>query len=533
MIAYGTYITRFRLQAVKIRCQHPASLRWVFVPLLFLLLATDLHAQLISDTLNIRFRRDSVIIDMDFDGNRQRWEAFEREYRERYSDLPPGSLRLDIYAGASPEGPASRNSWLGRHRGNAVRNLVRKHLGSSLGDIVVHNEGARWAAFRQSVAACNEPWRDQVLRIIDMKTNDDPNSRDTREKLLRKLQDGKIWPILLTDHLAPLRSGASAILSWKDPEKHPEPIVVPPKRDTVVVKEPVKPDTVVVRDTVVVKQTVIAPAPIVAPVVPLPVAPSRRDTIVVMMKPEPPKRDTLIIRDTVVVMMMMQGSGSYHYMSHRDSLRAERKARRDSLLRERLPYPAWNVKTNFLLWGVVAPNIQVEIPLWRRNQWSLEVEYFIPWFIWAHNAQASQFNNLGIELRRYLGNRKHHRWLQGWHVGLAVAAGYYDWEWKKHEGYQGEYINTYINIGYQHRWGRHWALDCGLGLGAMITKYRHYYGGSIYPDNHLEPWDPHLIWHDSGRYLWPGPCHANVSLAYMFNAWPFHVKSKKIKNEKK
>ena len=83
MIAYGTYITRFRLQAVKIRCQHPASLRWVFVPLLFLLLATDLHAQLISDTLNIRFRRDSVIIDMDFDGNRQRWEAFEREYRER------------------------------------------------------------------------------------------------------------------------------------------------------------------------------------------------------------------------------------------------------------------------------------------------------------------------------------------------------------------------------------------------------------------------------------------------------------------
>ena len=86
MIAYGTYITRFRLQAVKIRCQHPASLRWVFVPLLFLLLATDLHAQLISDTLNIRFRRDSVIIDMDFDGNRQRWEAFEREYRERYSD---------------------------------------------------------------------------------------------------------------------------------------------------------------------------------------------------------------------------------------------------------------------------------------------------------------------------------------------------------------------------------------------------------------------------------------------------------------
>jgi len=76
----------------------------------------------------------------------------------------------------------------------------------------------------------------------------------------------------------------------------------------------------------------------------------------------------------------------------------------------------------------------------------------------------------------------------------------------------------------------HWALDCTLGVGAMATKYRHYYGGSVYPDNHLEPWDEHLIWHDTGHFLWPGPCHASVALVYMFNAWPFHTKSKKIED---
>ena len=193
-----------------------------------------------------------------------------------------------------------------------------------------------------------------------------------------------------------------------------------------------------------------------------------------------------------------------------------------------MQYPAWAVKTNLLLWGVVAPNVQVEIPLDRRNRWSLEAEYFVPWFTWSHNAHASQFHNVGVELRRYLGHRPLRRWLSGWHVGIAVAAGYYDCEWKKHEGYQGEYINTYINIGYQHRWGTHWALDAGLGVGAMLTKYRHYYGGSVYPDNHLEPWDEHLIWHDSGNYQWYGPCHANLTLAYMFNAWPFHTKNRRI-----
>jgi hypothetical protein len=188
------------------------------------------------------------------------------------------------------------------------------------------------------------------------------------------------------------------------------------------------------------------------------------------------------------------------------------------------------LKTNLLLWGVVAPNIQLEIPLGRQNRWSLELAYFTPWFIWGHNSHASQCQNWGAEVRYWLGNRKQRRWLQGWHVGIAVAGGYYDFEWKKHEGYQGEHLNTYVNIGYQHRWGDHWGLDFGVGAGALFTKYRHYYGGSVYPDNHLEEWDEHLIYHDKGTFTWAGPCHANITLAYFFNAWPLRTKPQKLEN---
>ena len=430
-----------------------------------LLQAQEAAGLVVADTLSLRFRTDSIRVDMKFDGNEHRWGIFEDHFNKHFSQLNPASLRLDIYAGASPEGTAAHNRWLGENRGQSIRRLVRQRLGNRIGVIEVHNEGARWYDLFDRVAASNEPWRDEVLRIIELPASTNENQRDHRETKLRQLRGGKVWPVLLEKYLAPLRSGASATLTWQG------------GRDTIIVKET---KTIVTHDTIVVMQT---------PVI--------NNIISTTESPVVKERDL-------------------------------KKARRDSIKAERLPYPAWAVKTNLLLWGVVAPNIQIELPIGRNNRWSIELEYFTPWFIWGNNAHASQFQNIGLELRYWLGHRRNHRWLQGWHIGVAGAVGYYDWEWKKSDGYQGEHVNTYINIGYQHRWGKHWALDFGVGVGAMLTKYRHYYGSSIYPKGREEESDKHLIWHETGRYIWPGPCHANITLAYMFNAWPLHFKSRKI-----
>lgn len=425
-----------------------------------------------ADTLSILFRIDSINIDMDFADNAAHWQAFEERFNRDFRGVNPALLRLDIYSGASPEGTAERNRWLGENRGLAVRRLVRQRLGDRLGEIIVHNEGARWEGFYDLVARSDEPWRDEVLRIIDLPATTGSNQRDHREWKLRRLQGGKVWPVLLEKYLAPLRSGATAIISWRMPEGGG-------RRDTIVIRD----TTVIIREHI-------------------------------------PVRDTIYI---ATVPTVIPGYPGYPGYPDTGSSRAN-----DSLRLERLRYPAWALKTNLLLWGVVAPNIELEVPLGRKNKWSLELEYFAPWFIWSNNAHASQFHNFGIELRRYLGHRERHRWLQGWHIGLAVAAGYYDWEWKRSEGYQGEYINGYINVGYQARWGKHWALDAAIGLGGLFTKYRHYYGSSTYPEGNEEPWDRHLMYHDKGHLIWPGACHASLQLAYMFNAWPFHFKSKKL-----
>ena len=451
----------------------------MFVSLLVAMLSqlpVVVQAQALSDTLDIRFQKDSTRINMDFDGNRRRWTAFERNFLNKYSHLPPGSLRLDIYSGASPEGYAAYNQWLGENRGNSIRLLVEERLGPVVGNIVVHNEGARWDDLYAAVARSREPWRKKVLAILDMNPTSDPNKKDHREFRLRELEDGRVWPILRDCYIAPLRNGVSSVLSWQG-----EPNTsYTGKRDTIVIRE-----TIVHRDTVVVMN--YAPA-------------------FVSQSKEFDRYRT----DNVAVV-------------RRDNLR------RDSLRREYLQYPSWAVKTNFLLWGVVAPNVQVELPLGRSNCWSVEAEFFMPWFVWNKNARAWECLNVGAELRYWLGQRDKRRWLEGWHIGLAVAGGYYDFEWKKHEGYQGEHLNTYVNIGYQHRWGAHWALDFGVGFGALFTKYRHYYGGSVFPQNHLEEWDEHLIFYEKSTFKWFGPCHANVTMAYMFNAWPFHFKSKKLK----
>lgn len=415
---------------------------WVWILFLFFPLQSAASTGLDSgpDTLSLRFRLDSTTIDLSYADNLQNLNEFLDRFHRSFDGRNSAGIQFDVYAGASPEGSENHNIQLGAGRGAAIASLLKEQLGEQAGTIVTHNLGPRWDDFYDIIAGSDEPWRDEVLRIIRSSTKADPRWLDPREMKLRSLRNGTVWPILLKKYLPPLRSGGTAVVSW-----HPE-------RDTVYTYT--------------------------------------RDTVVVA------------VRDTVVIIH------ENYYTPEPPAPRVRQKADQT---------PAWALKTNFLLWGVVAPNLQAEFPLGHRNRWSLELETFTPWFIWNRNAQASQFIDVGAEIRLWLGDRQYHRWLDGWHIGLAAAGGYYDWEWMKSDGYQGEFVNAYVNLGWQHRFGKHWAIDLGFGIGAMGTQYRHYYGGSVYPEGREEEWDQHLIWHDTGYLLWPGPCHAAVSLVYMFN----------------
>ena len=69
-----------------------------------------------TDTLQMRFRLDSIHIDMSYADNARNWDNFERHFREHFINQPQGSIRLDVFSGASPEGTAAHNRWLGENR---------------------------------------------------------------------------------------------------------------------------------------------------------------------------------------------------------------------------------------------------------------------------------------------------------------------------------------------------------------------------------------------------------------------------------
>ena len=179
----------------------------------------------------------------------------------------------------------------------------------------------------------------------------------------------------------------------------------------------------------------------------------------------------------------------------------------------------WALKTNLVPWVIATPNLQAEFTLGHKNKWSIEVEGMMAWWTLSHNAYANEILYGSVELRRWLGNRRIRHTLSGWHVGLAVGGGYYDFEWKS-DGYQGEVINAYINIGYQHRFGhfRQWLFDASVGLGYLYSPYRKYYGSSKFPTGHEEQYDDHLMWQETNRRNWFGATHANITIGYVFGA---------------
>lgn len=409
------------------------------------------------DTLSFRFQRDSSYVNLSYGENAKSWAHFRQEFETRYANQDPQNIRLDIYSGASPESSAFHNELLGQERGESIRRLIETTYPGRIGEIVVHNEGARWDALFVAIFNSNEPWKQEALEIIGQPAGKNRKAIDPRERQLRALWGGKVWQALQRRYLPQLRSGASAVLSWVGPGTGP---VVQPVRDTVVVRE--------VR--------------------------SQRDTIVI--------KDTLVIKDTVVM----------YYVPVPTPTRTVKVRQEVDQSR------AWALKTNMLLLAVAAPNIQMEFPLGRKNRWSLEIEFICPWWVSPHNKYCEQVLNLGLELRCWLGKRIYHPCLDGWHIGLAAAAGYYDLEWNA-EGLQGEHVNAYLNIGWQHRWGREkrWGVDLGIGLGAIYSpRNRHYLGSSIYPESHTEPIDDHLMYKEHVDHLYPGPTHINVSLMYFF-----------------
>lgn len=160
------------------------------------------------------------------------------------------------------------------------------------------------------------------------------------------------------------------------------------------------------------------------------------------------------------------------------------------------------LKNNLLYDLVLAPNIEVEIPLGKR--WSVNAEYKCPW--WSNNSKEFCYQLLsgGIEGRYWLGNRKTRSRLTGHFLGMYAEGGIYDFQFKG-DGYQGEYYAAGgLTYGYSLRVARQLAFEFSLGIGYLTTEYQKY-----------TPYEGSLVWMSTGRYNFIGPTKAKISLVWL------------------
>ncbi|MEF9986812.1 MAG: DUF3575 domain-containing protein [Bacteroidales bacterium] len=130
------------------------------------------------------------------------------------------------------------------------------------------------------------------------------------------------------------------------------------------------------------------------------------------------------------------------------------------------------IKTNLLYDAAITPNLELEIPIGKR--WSINAEYQLAWWNKKDNSFCWHINAAGIETRYWFGNREKHKSLSGWFAGISVNGGTYDFQLKKDNGYQGNFIIPGISGGYTTSIARNLNLEFSLGVGYMMSNYHHY-----------------------------------------------------------
>ena len=120
------------------------------------------HAAEASDTLEVHYRVGISSLDPNFADNKRQIDQFVDYVNATYANVPAQYLKLDVYSGASPEGPIELNRRLGEERGLALKEALLERLGWLKGRISVYNQGARWGGLYKAIEDSNEPWKYDV-----------------------------------------------------------------------------------------------------------------------------------------------------------------------------------------------------------------------------------------------------------------------------------------------------------------------------------------------------------------------------------
>lgn len=192
---------------------------------------------LTSDTLQVYFRQDRILLEPQFRDNGARLREFSSQFHKLSND-PQNKVRsILIVSGASPEGPSTHNKYLSDNRAKVVYDyLIDQHLADPA-HIEIESRGVDWQGLKDRIEESDLPYKDDVLDILDLPEwiSDGVKVVDGRKSRLMNYQGGKVWNELCNLYFPDLRA-TEVMIAYN------------------IVKKDVTPQTIVHTDTVYVEK---------------------------------------------------------------------------------------------------------------------------------------------------------------------------------------------------------------------------------------------------------------------------------------
>lgn len=172
-----------------------------------------------SDTLQVYFRQDKILLDSLFRDNGKRLDTFSRLFNRLLNDPQRQVRSILIVSGASPEGPIDRNAYLSNNRAKVVYDYLIGHHLSDASHIEIESRGVDWKGLEARVSASDLPYKDDVLDMLQLPLWIYKNGKivDGRKKRLMEYQGGKVWRELYDLYFADLR-GTRVMIAYNIPK---------------------------------------------------------------------------------------------------------------------------------------------------------------------------------------------------------------------------------------------------------------------------------------------------------------------------
>lgn len=215
---------------------------------LFLLGAMNVAAQERTQEFTVDFPVGSDRLDLYWGANGR--SIFKlTSFLKSVSEDPRMKINdITVYGTASPEGRAEFNRRLALRRRDALVDVIRQNVSVPDSVFTLREDYIQWHLLRGLVEMSGEPWRAEVLEILDGRSGG-----DDRIAALKRLRGGRVWRRLIKDFFPQMRSASAIVVSYEQLPAFREEMMQEPA-DTVVIEYPEEPVEEFVEETVAVDE---------------------------------------------------------------------------------------------------------------------------------------------------------------------------------------------------------------------------------------------------------------------------------------